>query len=83
MGRVGGENENTHCYRSILRCISFHVRFQVQKYWVFNQNEELVTTGIFSTDASARRWFIQRGFKKPGWTLNRELNDEMIEVVIM
>lgn len=50
------------------------------RYYVFDLANKLVTTGTFVTDASARRWFQQRGFNKPGWALTRELNDEMIEI---
>ena len=52
------------------------------RYYVFDVVNKLVTSGIFSTDASARRWFHQRGFNKPGWALTRELNDEMIEIKV-
>lgn len=53
------------------------------RYWVFNQENEVVASELFSTDASARRWFQQRGFNKPGWVLSRELNDEMIQIRTM
>ena len=50
------------------------------RYYVFDLANKLVTTGTFVTDASARRWFYLKGYNRPGYTLNRELHDEMIQV---
>ncbi len=50
------------------------------EYTVFDENEKLVDIQSFWTDASARRWFYLKGYNRPGYTLNRELHDEMIQV---
>jgi hypothetical protein len=66
----------------IITYILFHIldRWLMVEYTVFDENEKLVDIQSFWTDASARRWFYLKGYNRPGYTLNRELHDEMIQV---
>ena len=66
----------------ILAFILLHImdRWIMVEYTVFDENEILVDRNSFWTDASARRWFHLKGYNRPGYTLNRELHDEMIQV---